>query len=460
MVAKTVVRARRGTNRAQMGAGCHYTFMDLFAGCGGLSLGLMMAGWRGLLAAEKDSLAFETLRFNLIEGPHGYVYDWPDWFPKEPCNVGKFAGKFRDRIAALNGKVTLIAGGPPCQSFSLAGRRDKADRRNHLFKAYVEIVSLVRPALLLLENVHGIAIEFAKKRRALEKTGGRRPKPYSVRIKDALEEIGYHVYPDLVRADNHGVPQFRPRYIMFGVDERRFRDLDRIDPFSIMSNERDEFLESKGIPVNRSVTVCEAISDLEAGNKELLDSPDRPGFRQVAYSGPKTYYQRLLHDASDGNAPNSMGMARHRPKTAERFQQILSTCRRGVQLSKADRERFGLKKHCVVPLDGDKPSHTLTTLPDDILHYAEPRILTVREFARLQSFPDWYEFKGKYTTGGDRRVKECPRYTQVGNAVPPLFAEFLGLILHRLAEQLVHGSPSDGGSVYRADGRRARGGRQ
>jgi DNA (cytosine-5)-methyltransferase 1 len=74
----------------------------------------------------------------------------------------------------------------------------------------------------------------------------------------------------------------------------------------------------------------------------------------------------------------------------------------------------------------------LTTLPDDIIHYSEPRILTVRECARLQSFPDWFEFRGKYTTGGERRVHECPRYTQVGNAVPPLLGEAIGKALIEL----------------------------
>jgi DNA (cytosine-5)-methyltransferase 1 len=89
-----------------------------------------------------------------------------------------------------------------------------------------------------------------------------------------------------------------------------------------------------------------------------------------------------------------------------------------------------------VPLDGAKPSHTLTTLPDDLLHYSEPRILTVRELARLQSFPDWFEFRGKYTTGGKRRRHECPRYTQVGNAVPPLVAQALGNVLMETLETL------------------------
>jgi DNA (cytosine-5)-methyltransferase 1 len=80
-------------------------------------------------------------------------------------------------------------------------------------------------------------------------------------------------------------------------------------------------------------------------------------------------------------------------------------------------------------MDPNSPAPTLTTLPDDVLHYSEPRILAVRESARLQSFPDWFVFSGKYTTGGPQRTKECPRYTQVGNAVPPLFAGAMGLAL-------------------------------
>jgi DNA (cytosine-5)-methyltransferase 1 len=83
-------------------------------------------------------------------------------------------------------------------------------------------------------------------------------------------------------------------------------------------------------------------------------------------------------------------------------------------------------------LHPNKLSRTITTLPDDLLHYSEPRILTVFENARLQSFPDWFEIKGKYTTGITRRKKECPKYTQVGNAVPPLLAEALGLLILKI----------------------------
>jgi DNA (cytosine-5)-methyltransferase 1 len=99
-----------------------------------------------------------------------------------------------------------------------------------------------------------------------------------------------------------------------------------------------------------------------------------------------------------------------------------------------------MKKHSFVILHPRQPSHTLTTLPDDILHYSENRILTVREFARLQSFPDWFAFQGNYTTGGKRRTHECPRYTQVGNAVAPFLAEVLGMALAELKNILPRAS--------------------
>ena len=127
---------------------------------------------------------------------------------------------------------------------------------------------------------------------------------------------------------------------------------------------------------------------------------------------------------------DSMRLAHHREDVRDRFQEILAvtatTGRRGVNLSSEDRERFGMLKLRTVPMSPTQPAPTLTTLPDDILHYSDPRILTVREYARLQSFPDWFTFHGKYTTGGNRRKVECPRYTQVGNAVPPLLAQAIG----------------------------------
>ena len=92
-------------------------------------------------------------------------------------------------------------------------------------------------------------------------------------------------------------------------------------------------------------------------------------------------------------------------------------------------DTFNTKKQITKVLDASECAPTITTLPDDLIHYDEPRILTVRECARLQSFPDWFEFHGPYTTGGDRRKVSCPKYTQVGNAIPPLMAEGIGLFL-------------------------------
>ena len=124
----------------------------------------------------------------------------------------------------------------------------------------------------------------------------------------------------------------------------------------------------------------------------------------------------------NGEAPNSLRLVNHRPPTIARFKIIQQQYRRGIHLSEAERTELGIKKHTVMVLDDESPSFTITTLPDDNIHYSEPRILTVRENARLQSFPDWFAFKGKYTTGGKVRVHQVPRYTQVGNAVPPVIA--------------------------------------
>ena len=105
---------------------------------------------------------------------------------------------------------------------------------------------------------------------------------------------------------------------------------------------------------------------------------------------------------------------------------------KGKRIDGKDRQVWGIKQRGLFILDGKDVAPTITNMPDDYLHYKEPRIMTVRECARIQSFPDWYEFKSKYTTGGDQRKKEVPRYSQVGNAIPPLFAHQAGLVLNEM----------------------------
>jgi DNA (cytosine-5)-methyltransferase 1 len=397
----------------------------------------MSAGWTGLFAVEKDQIAFETLEHNLIDSKHPAHYSWPEWLPKNPTTIAKFIKKYTVQIKELKGTVDLIAGGPPCQGFSLAGRRKKNDPRNTLFRHYVSIVESVRPKFLLLENVRGIDVEFGKKAKGKKRRRGRPTIAFSQKIRLSLENLGYKVYPRLVVAAEFGVPQHRPRYIVIAIQDDLLKTKENFDPFKRLDEIRIGFLTAKGLPTNTRVSVKQALSDLEIGKSPLIDCVDSKGFQQIKYPGPKTAYQRLLHGSLNGTAPNSLRLANHTDRVEERFSEILATCRRGVQLSKEDRERLKIKKHCTVPLDPAKPSHTLTTLPDDILHYSEPRILTVREYARLQSFPDWFAFRGKYTTGGDRRVRECPRYTQVGNAVPPFLAECLGVLLDSLRKDFL-----------------------
>ena len=144
-----------------------------------------------------------------------------------------------------------------------------------------------------------------------------------------------------------------------------------------------------------------------------------------------TSYQRLMRRGS-AKQPTDRRIARHAPATIARMQQILATCRRGVVLRPEDRDRLGVGKRSTTPLDDQAPAPTVTTLPDDLVHYSDARTMSVREHARLQSFPDWFSFRGPYTTGGRQRRDACPRYTQVGNAVPPLFAEALGRTLRGL----------------------------
>lgn len=408
------------------------TFIDLFAGCGGLSLGLMRAGWQGILAVEKSDMAFTTLEHNLLAEGAKFKYRWPEWFPKKHCGIKKFLAWYGKELHALKGQVTMIAGGPPCQGFSLAGRRRRSDHRNELYKAYMEVVRIVQPQLVLLENVQGIRCEFGKKRRELKKIKrGRPPVAYSTKIISGLEALGYRVFAEQVRAVDYGVPQLRPRFFVVGIRQAPALAKELASPFDLLTNLRTEFLAAKGLPHDRPVSVQEAISDLERSEERMVDSPDTKRFKHGLYGSPVNQYQVLMREGvSPARVPDSHRFANHLDETVRHFARILATCRRGVQLNDADRKKLGIKKTCIVPLDPDKPSHTLTTLPDDIIHYDDPRILTVREYARIQSFPDWFEFKRKYTTGDKLRRRQCPRYSQVGNAVPPLLAEAIGTALN------------------------------
>ncbi|HEY6252841.1 MAG TPA: DNA cytosine methyltransferase [Candidatus Angelobacter sp.] len=408
-------------------------FIDVFAGCGGLSLGLLNAGWQGVFAVEKNRDAFNTFAANLIHNRR--FFDWPKWLPQKPHTTHRLLSKHGNELHGLRGKIDLLAGGPPCQGFSLAGRRIHSDPRNSLIKQYLQIVNKVQPRFLLFENVQGFHYPFRKNGHGKEKTT-----PYSELIADELESAGYKVFSDLVDFNFFGVPQSRRRFILIGVKkgDPALKKLEHKDPFRLLAEQRAGFLRSKRLRSGRPIAAKEAIFDLETKGKSLIQSTESTikAFKQISYK--KVSFPSRFLSLMRRNAPvnlDGLRLARHSDSTVKYFKKIMTTCQLGKSLNDHDRERLDTKKQALTPLDPEAPAATVTTLPDDMIHYSEPRILTVRENARLQTFPDWFKFTGPYTTGGKKRRLDCPRYTQVGNAVPPLFSEAIGRVLKSLVRK-------------------------
>ena len=415
-----------------------YKFVDLFSGCGGLSLGLAMAGLEGQFVVERDAMAFETFSANFLSErklPIGN-FAWPGWLEQRAWPIEELLTQHLGQLKNLEGSVEVLAGGPPCQGFSFAGRRNESDPRNQLFEKYVEVVEAIKPSALVLENVPGMKVAHSRK----NASGNGRDvsaESYYEKLKRSLEDIGYEVHAEVVNAAGFGVPQRRNRLIVIGLSKDRAASLDGgvSQAFKLLESTRAAQLRELGLP--ELVPALEALSDLTTkwhSRKPCVDPYSPKGFEEIVYDKPSSTYQKLMHKGCRKDAMDSMRLARHGDEVRERFAKILKECPRGVRMNEANREQYSTKKHRIYPMDPWEPAPTITTLPDDVLHYSEPRILTVRESARLQSFPDWFQFRGKFTTGGDRRAKECPRYTQVGNAVPPLLARAIGLTIREIID--------------------------
>lgn len=392
-------------------------YIDIFAGCGGLSLGLCNAGWTGLFAIEKNIDAFSTLHHNLITNNNHFL--WPDWLPISEHDIDEILEKYKSELEALQGSVDLVAGGPPCQGFSMAGKRDENDKRNHLVNSYIKFIDLVRPKAIIFENVYGFTLKFNSK------SGD--SKKYSNIVESELEKIGYKINSKIIDMFDYGIPQKRKRFIMIGM-----LDNSNVSIFDELESNIKSFLTDRNL--NSYVTIYDAIGDLEKKHGEV-QSPDTKKFMAGIYGKINSSYQRFMRKGIDGNelkAVDSHRFVNHTSDIVSLHEELLKVAPRGKRITPNDNICSNMNKRGVTVLDSDLPVPTITSIPDDFLHYSEPRILTVREHARLQSFPDWYEFKGKYTTGGERRKIDVPRYTQVGNAVPPLFSEQIGLILKEI----------------------------
>ncbi len=393
-------------------------FADAFAGCGGLSLGLMQAGLHGRFAIEHDKFAFETFNANFLAKNSKFKFTWPRWLPKGPISIGKLLKVYRNELEKLEGSIDLLVGGPPCQGFSSAGRRKHDDPRNQLFASYLQIVDILKPRAVLIENVRGFTMDFGVEASV---------KNYAQKLRKRLSEK-YDVHEILLDLSQFGVPQMRTRYFILALE----RGLCTENPFELLKRRLPSFLRSMGLKA--PVSSWAAISDLEVSRAGTRPSDETPGFEEIRYTRPLTRFQKLM-DAGT-TTPTDLRLARHADEIKDRFQKIIELShaegRLNTSISNDIRSRFGLRKKALRVLDPDRPSPTITSMPDDLLHYFEPRTLTVRENARLQSFPDWFSFKGKYTTGGHLRRREVPRFTQVANAVPPLVARAIGEMLKEL----------------------------
>lgn len=391
------------------------TYIDIFAGCGGLSLGFYNAGYNGVFAIEKNKDAFSTLEYNLINNKNHY--NWPDWLPLCEHDINELLSNYLEELTSLKGKIQVVAGGPPCQGFSMAGKRIPNDQRNRLVKSYVKFIRIIQPEAVIFENVHGFTVKFKQK--------NGKEKVYSNYIINALRRAGYKTDFRIITMSDFGVPQSRKRFILVAFKNHNPKDF-----FDILSKNKNSFLTKLNLHI--PITASEAISDLERINGTVV-SPDTKNFSAGIYGPVTSPYQALMRRNNliePDAAVDSHRFVNHSKSIIDLHNALLQIDSiKGKRITPSDNYVEGLKRRGVTVLDANKVTPTITSIPDELIHYSEPRILTVREHARIQSFPDWYQFKGKYTSGGKRRKQEVPRYTQVGNAVPPLFSEQLGYAL-------------------------------
>ncbi|MFO0389412.1 MAG: DNA cytosine methyltransferase [Alphaproteobacteria bacterium] len=404
------------------------TYIDAFAGCGGLSLGLLQSGWEGIFAIEKDAMAFETISKNMMcaDAPYGHFEKWPNWLPKQNYTIENLLNDegIRKKLKGLNGKISLICGGPPCQGFSVGGLRNGDDPRNELAFKMLELVELVEPPLVMIENVEGIARPFKARPGQLKES-------VATLVLARLRELGYSSGFTTIKSSDYGVPQERKRVVIVGI-KKQLKDISNVknlieNYFASVSLEQRRELN---LPLDRPVNIEEALHDL--ANATEVVCPDSPKFPSTTYLPAKSTYAKLMRRGiSNKSIPNSHRFSQHGPKVRSLYIAAHKTQPKG-RLSKEFLLASGTKTDKKFLLDPKKPCSTLTTHPDEIIHYLYPRNVSIREMARIQSFPDDFHFYGRYTLNGERRKLDVSRCAQVGNAIPPLMARAMGMVLNKI----------------------------
>ena len=504
--------------------------IELFAGCGGMTLGLESAGFELFFANELSPMAGETFAYNLLQEdleklsqekkePNKTVWiksaykknDLSHRLRENPFETKNSKYSDLERSLDLNNKlligdinmllrwlnanptvveeiqkqdITLLSGGPPCQSFSLAGRREKNNAKNLLPLSFAKFAGLIKPKFVILENVKGITSAFIENEK----------KYYAwFEVAKAFALEGFVPVCMLLNSKYFGVPQNRPRFILLALRYDIAKKLDEIrkDPrleealhfytatnkhkdnpsevnlsllryYDIESNQSfyDGFLFPKIISFEgQYISAAEAIGDLKRTDGRILYSKSRVPYRDylnATFPTPFTKDENVLYNHEPRNHTYDV-KARFRLyqimnefENANRrsaMEALLGNEINNDNLIKLADELAGYeiyikngspseyykrlttprdvsnyinsistKKHSQRALKEYEPAPAQLTIPDDVCHYdmSQLRTLTVREMARFQSFPDWFKFRSKVTTGGQNRKFEVPQYTQVG----------------------------------------------
>lgn len=358
--------------------------IDLFAGCGGLSLEFEMAGFEIPVAVEIDAWASETYKNN---HPDTKVIT-------EDITKVVNLDTILDEPTVIDG----IIGGPPCQGFSLSGNRDKRDPRNSLFMEFVRFVKYFNPKFFVMENVTGllsmktIANEYVK----------------DIILKE-FRLAGYRVEIFVLNSAEHGVPQTRKRVFFIGLREDIPYEIEKIEPKGWLFGEEQ-------------ISIEQAIMDLPKIKAREGEDPSE------YTDAPATDYQRWARN--DSVILHNHVAMKHTSRLVERFSKIGF----GQSVADVDIEYQQRKRGDADKISGkvysqnnmrpfpDRPSPTIpASFQSNFVHPYIDRSYTAREGARLQSFPDKYRFYGKRVTMSWE--KNLSQYKQIGNVVPPLLAK-------------------------------------
>lgn len=380
-----------------------YSVLDTFAGAGGFSLGFELAGAKVIGAIEMDSWACETFKFN---------------HPNATVMQGDITTMSDEQILNSFGKFNpdIVLGGPPCQGFSICNKNsgDPKDPRNSLFEEFIRVGRLLKPQVMIMENVPNLIKAKTENKELVIDI-----------IKSELKNLGYHVEHRILEATDYGVPQIRRRLVVIATRKK----LDNPFPEKTHTTMSAPDLLEAGL--RKCPTLWEAISDLP-------EIEAREGSEEAEYSmPPHNEYQRLLRKGAS-KLFNHKSM-NHSKRLVERFasmnwgdstsdvpDHLRPLKRNSTEFSEKAYDQNNRRMH------PDRQCHTIpASFYANFVHPYKNRNFTAREGARIQSFPDWYVFKGKPTVvshkllhrEGRLEEKHLCQYNQIGNAVPPIMAK-------------------------------------